>query len=595
MIGVKPNFINKNNNILIFINLFFSVLTIFWFLHYAKYGLDFSDEGAYLNYIAYPYEYTFNLPITLFGFIYHPFYVLFNENIVLLRIFNVLLTFSLAFFLIKKINIVNEKPFVLNIAIACTSLLFFSIGILTPNYNILTFQSVILSLIGLLKIVKIESDNRYEKIIGAIFIGVGGWLCFMGKPSSAMLLAIIFVVYLFFIKKLFTLHTVISICTAIILLLLSCYLIDGSIISFSDRIIESIKLQFSLANGHTFANLFRFDTFPPLNINYIFFIIIFEVIFFYLLIKNLLHKYILYIFFITGLSILLFCILSPNNYINIFSDRLILIFTPISCIISIILLYFNKININWENLSLVIIMLSMPYVCTIGTDGNYWQTQSLYSYFWILASILILNSVEKDKNNLMLFFPFFTQLITFMLLNQYISERPYRQPAIKTNNYTCNLINNNILKLGSNVCEYIKTAEYQAKKSGLKEGDYIIDLTGQSPTIIYLLKAKSIGQPWLIGGYAGSNIFASLILRNKSCEKLAKAWILFEPNGPRSLSAEILKEFGSNINEYAIKTIFNTPVTAGGYSFSRKQYLMKYNEERQKLLYNCLNNKKHPL
>ncbi len=78
------------------------MLTIFWFLHYAKYGLDFSDEGAYLNYIAYPYEYTFNLPITLFGFIYHPFYVLFNENIVLLRIFNVLLTFSLAFFLIKK-------------------------------------------------------------------------------------------------------------------------------------------------------------------------------------------------------------------------------------------------------------------------------------------------------------------------------------------------------------------------------------------------------------------------------------------------------------------------------------------------------------
>ncbi|HRI82867.1 MAG TPA: hypothetical protein PLF88_10550, partial [Opitutaceae bacterium] len=65
---------------------------IYWLLLLCGYGIEFSDEGYYLNWIAHPELYPASH--TQFGFVFHPLYELTGRNIVALRQLNVLLTFG---------------------------------------------------------------------------------------------------------------------------------------------------------------------------------------------------------------------------------------------------------------------------------------------------------------------------------------------------------------------------------------------------------------------------------------------------------------------------------------------------------------------
>ena len=58
------------------------------YLYFAPYGFDLTDEGFYFNWYKYPDS--FPAVITFFGFVYAPPYYLLGENIVALRVFNLL-------------------------------------------------------------------------------------------------------------------------------------------------------------------------------------------------------------------------------------------------------------------------------------------------------------------------------------------------------------------------------------------------------------------------------------------------------------------------------------------------------------------------
>ena len=104
----------------------------------------------------------------------------------------------------------------------------------------------------------------------------------------------------------------------------------------------------------------------------------------------------------------------------------------------------------------------------------------------------------------------------------------------------------------------------------------MIDLSGQSPGILYALHAESIGQAWTIGGYPGSLKLATAALRRVSCDKVATAWLLVEPKGPRSIPDELLSNFGANLAEdYDSVATWRTAEGAGGYQGQRIQMLLK--------------------
>ena len=71
---------------LIFISSFCIISTLLILYHvfkFSAYGVDFTDEGYYLNWISNPFLYKTSL--SQFGFIYYPLYNLVNENIAWFR------------------------------------------------------------------------------------------------------------------------------------------------------------------------------------------------------------------------------------------------------------------------------------------------------------------------------------------------------------------------------------------------------------------------------------------------------------------------------------------------------------------------------
>jgi hypothetical protein len=86
--------IKNLNLILILISLFCFVSTtiiLYWIFKFSAYGIDFTDEGFYLNWISNPFLYKVSL--SQFGYIYHPLYNLVDGNIAWLRRVNFFITF----------------------------------------------------------------------------------------------------------------------------------------------------------------------------------------------------------------------------------------------------------------------------------------------------------------------------------------------------------------------------------------------------------------------------------------------------------------------------------------------------------------------
>ena len=119
--------------------------------------------------------------------------------------------------------------------------------------------------------------------------------------------------------------------------------------------------------------------------------------------------------------------------------------------------------------------------------------------------------------------------------------------------------------------------------NNFKDGQLILDMTGRSPGLIYAIKGKPLLSPWVIGGYSKSNKYLEYLLSKEKCKNLKNAWILIEPDGPRSLNQEYLLQNGINIkndNNYkeVAKINFKNKSRSFGVMTSRediKQYIYK--------------------
>ena len=160
---------NNNNKSLIitsFCCLLSTILILFFTFKFSAYGIDFTDEGYYLNWISNPFLYK-DFTSSKFGFIYYPLYNLVDGNLVWLRRLNFFTTFVLACTLVylvinnlvqfQKINKVIQCVVSSGIAISSFTYVF----IQTPSYNHLTFQALLITSIGIALI----DVNKFNKNI----------------------------------------------------------------------------------------------------------------------------------------------------------------------------------------------------------------------------------------------------------------------------------------------------------------------------------------------------------------------------------------------------------------------------------------------
>jgi len=519
---------------------------------------------------------------TQFGFIYHPLYLLFHGNITLLRQANILIIFGLAWVLCMVVFRAtidahaqslswNRLPMLALAAVISTcSLVYFCPHgwLATPSYNSLIFKALLLSSIGLLLA---EKSISKISITGWLLIGVGGWLAFMAKPTSAAALSGVTCICLLLTSKFNCRLLAIALLTATALLIASAWVIDGSLVIFIDRLragLEAVRIlgagqmnMFRIDNllmsskekfilaffsastfgaiclaasggkarmmaGHSLALLFALTSLVIISESFLFQAIELREYYFHFMWKDL-YPPPTKLIWAVPLSALAFCFV---------------VMRKLPC--------FKGSRIQW---GIALYFAVLPHVSAFGTGNNYWLQGSLAGFFWILAGLVIFIPAISIRGNWRTMLPLVMsgQLITVFLL-QAAMERPYYaqpEPFRQYNNVIAIGINQSELMLPQALADYYRTIKKMAIQAGFRPGVPMLDMTGEGPGTLYAIGAKAIGQPWMIGGYAGSDNMAISMLNRVSRTDITEAWILVDPDSRLKLSLTILSHFGLSIEQ----------------------------------------------
>lgn len=565
---IKQNSLAENlNATTLWLAFALSMLVLFKVLSFANVGADLTDEGYYFNWISNPWLYKYY--VSQFGYLYHPIYKLLGDNFVYLRQANMVLSFGLSwlliYFVLEEYSKDSNKAFnlIASAGLAIPSLYILMIAgrwVATPSYNSLNFQGCLIVALGNFLSFNQSSKRQFFAIF---LIGLGGWLTFMAKPSTALfLVAISLMLYIPNIKKNWSILLG-SGFVALVLLISSAFWIDGSIQQFIKRYQGGFLLLNTLSSEYGLGNLIKFDFF---SLSAIFklkliFLMGLLVLGFKLissnnkLLANLTALLLVCILFITSVNFL-----HPNLNVEKIPKYHTLIISSLifSCVLFVLLNKRDK--FQYPTYKLIILFLVMPYIFAVGTGNNYWQTAAGAAVFWVISAILILSKASLSTRYILVVLVFVINVAASNIVDSL--KTPYRQSQSifdQTSNYI-NPYTKQKLILSDDTTSYLNSLNKVILKTRFKVNTPLIDLTGHHPGTLYFMQAKPIGQAWTSGGYAGSYKQAALALNQVKCDELASAWLLIEPDGKRQISLKILAEHGLNdsINKYQVVAKFKT-------------------------------------
>jgi len=556
-------------------------------LYFADSGIDFTDESYYFILIKNPYLY--KKTNSLFGFIFHNFYTFFEENIHILRVLNIFLINSFYIAMVYSVlSVVKSKT-----SMSSNSLFIFSVSIgslfpyfifvsVSPSYITLQMVSIAMTTTGVFLLQRRHVNWHFCVLLCAS----GLYLSFMSKPTSFSVLLFVVAFFIYFncrkrIKYIATIFVILSLFLA--MTILSIY--ESFSVFFYDMK-EAFLLQLLLDNGKKVNSIFRLDL-PELKID-IFFIIILTMISIYYIFKKFKANFNKFIYCFSIISVVIGIFLSLNlfNFPQLYYNSLSVIFSvcfySCCCIILLLFVYFtlNKLYFHRKLLFSVIFLLSMPYVFAFSSGNNYFFLGVQLGAFWLLAILFIAMILFNRKFNTYVHVPACCILLLFQVISVKCevdrSNTPHRQDASLYSDLVKTDFNKTKIYLSKAFAEYINSAVLQSQKANFTTGTPIIDLSGQSPGIIYALGGRSLGRAWLIGGYPGSDNFATRALQSEDIDVVKSSWLLCEPNGPRQISPTILSHFGLDYaKDYEIVARWHTAPGAGGYAHSREQLLLK--------------------
>lgn len=550
-----------------------------WLLYYSNYGLDLRDEGFYLNSMANPFAYAISIPPSLFAFVYHWPYQWAGGDIAVLRMANVTLTMALgwilSFLMIRGLWTVDwPHAAVLSAGIASLALAAFQLWLLlTPNYYTLNIQSVSMVMIGLLLT---DRPGHLRQILGWILVGVGGWCCFMAKPTTAAAIALVVTLYVVVLRRKSLLPMLGAALVALALVIITAYLIDGGITGLVTRMVNSAQVEILLGAGHEFSLMFRIDwlSTSPSQLAIAMLMAI-------ALLLNILmggtHKLLRSLALAAVLIVTIAIMLLRTDSITIKYSTLFLV-PAFTCVGA--MFYREGLVLRTQtptSIALALTFLVLPHLLALGSNVGYWWIGSLAALFWMLAVVAFLSPLAQQGRSVAILLPLtmLAQLLTASVINAEIIK-PYRQVKdLRAYTAVTPLPGGGKLVLSQPFHDYLATARTQARAAGLEGGTPVVDLSN-SPTLLYVLETRALGRPWLIGGFPGSNVVAVEALGIENCADLAKAWVLIAPDGPRHLDeTSVMDSFGARQADYVAVAMFEPPVIDGIYPKAHKQFLFK--------------------
>lgn len=515
-------------------------------------GVDLTDEGYYFNWISNPWLYQYYA--SQFGFVYHPIYKAFGSSIVSLRLVNVLVSFGLSFALCYCVlrqytqKISRPNLLILSACLALPSLYILMITgywLPSPSYNSLNFQGCLLAVLGFY-----FSGFTIKKaqVFASLFIGVGGWLVFMAKPSSAFALS--FIAILFFLPTIKRDWKVIfgAAVASMVLLVMSAILIDGSVTQFIKRYQGGFMLLSTLSDGYGIGGLLRLDLFHAsiaFKLKFLGLTSLIAAIFFLHQHDKPLVNNVVYFFLMAFTLMALVSVIHPSLSLKSASryHTLLLLSVTFGALLFALFAQADVLS-HKPSFRFLLLLLFIPYIYAIGTGNNYWQTAAGASVFWVLAAVLLLAKRQLQLGILTIVVVFVVSISANCILDA--MQSPYRQSEglLSQNTQYIDPHSKQVLELSKDTANYLNTLKSLANKQGFQSNTPVIDLTGHHPGSLYFMQAKSIGLAWMSGGHPKSNLHVEIALYQATCEHIASAWLLLEKDGRRSISESILKAHG---------------------------------------------------
>lgn len=93
----------------------------------------------------------------------------------------------------------------------------------------------------------------------------------------------------------------------------------------------------------------------------------------------------------------------------------------------------------------------------------------------------------------------------------------------------------NALWVDARTSESLQKIAGLARTAGFKPGQHVLDLSGDSPGVIYAMGGNPLGTPWMMGGYPASTAMAERVIEKVDPASLRSAWLLTSSNNPRRI------------------------------------------------------------
>jgi hypothetical protein len=521
-------------------------------------GLDFTDEGFYLNSIEFPDEGAAH--VSNFGPTYGAVTAFLGGEIVHLRWFNLITTLmaalifanSLTRYVTARLGTISRWARACSLmSVAVPVVAAFTSGHLTPNYNSLTIVGLLLIAAGF-----IDACSRPQGVlshgVAVLLVGLGGALTFLGKPSSALVAALVVGVGMATLGRKQRLIGIEAMLVATAGTFGASYLLTQHPTGLLDRVFDGMSRAPLLGAGHDLASMLSPAVWVPrLDLPW-------------LLLTALLA--------IAGFA---WARLLMGHYPSSQRRALLVIALVVAAVAPLVMqLHLLSYNNNHRELlvlgpalgvaagarstpvgrgetwGVAAVLTLLPFALSFGSNNNYWHVASLLLVFWFMAGVVIGtggSGTERSSMQVILAGAVPALVITLLALSSWVSD-PFRQPvALFSQDTTIDLGRGGSLSMAKDYATAIGNLQRDAVAEGFRPGTPVIDLTGSMPGMIYALEGRPVGSPWIIGGYPGSRKVAELTLAQARCEDLASAWLLLEEDGERSIDASVLSTLGATI------------------------------------------------
>lgn len=536
-------------------------------------GFDLTDEGMYVSWLNSPSDWPWSS--TQFAFVFSPLWQLAGGDLVTLRRVTVALLLcagALFCWAVFRYGLEYRQPGALLWGVAAAPIAVIGVGspavFATPNYNILGLIGLLTSGTAIVAILLADRSLRWPWLL----LGIGGVLFFLSRPTAGALLLVI-VLGMLLIARSWSWRGLGLASAAAALGLLCCALaIDGSHFwRFPNRVLEGIELykiqtrRSALdALVNTWAHKAAWESTDQLSA--IILALPLAIIALGFAFNTTRPAARLVATVLGGLSVLAAIWLAIIGWTPLTEKhtRMVTVTMALAALPTLALCWRSGLRPARARLSVALAIALLPLAYAFGTYNSTVSLAGTAAICWFGAQLLLTHNVP-GKQWVFVLLSLWLATVTLSLTAS--AQAPARQEALNQQIYPVRFGGGGELLLSADMKRYLDEFSAQSKAAGFVPGDPILDLTGESPGLIRHLQASATADPWVIGGYVGSeDRLSRQLTKHTDCRKIGYSWLLTTPDGARKVNPTVLEKVGLTFpDDYQLVAQLTAPAASKGY------------------------------